>query len=159
LRGEEEAKEIETADAYERRIAKENNTQFQELRDQAQGLPAAVKGSRAIRGPNETPSISVDLTTESGCDISAVQRIIGGAAPPPITQMSESTTLSRSTARETLIQTCNTLRENLRFSFGVYFYACSSVVVVLSYLSGSVGGTLNEAAFCLMAAPCHDPSA
>jgi hypothetical protein len=47
-----EAKEIETAEAYERRIAEQNNTQFQELRDQAQSLLAAVKASRAIRGPN-----------------------------------------------------------------------------------------------------------
>ncbi|MGO8842722.1 MAG: hypothetical protein ACLQF1_16830, partial [Methyloceanibacter sp.] len=43
-----EAKEIESAEAFERRIAERNNAQFQELRDQAQALIAAVKGGRAI---------------------------------------------------------------------------------------------------------------
>lgn len=46
-----ERKEIESADAFERRVAAENNAQFQELRDQAQATLAAVKGSRAIQGP------------------------------------------------------------------------------------------------------------
>jgi hypothetical protein len=40
------------AEAFQRRIQEENNTTFQELRDQAQATLAAVKGSRAIRGPD-----------------------------------------------------------------------------------------------------------
>src|SRR5687767_3535958 len=43
---------IEAAEAFERRVQEENNAKFQELRDQAQATLAAVKGSRAIRGPN-----------------------------------------------------------------------------------------------------------
>ena len=44
--------EIESAEAHSRRLQEENNAKFQELRDQAQATLAAVKGSRAIRGPN-----------------------------------------------------------------------------------------------------------
>jgi hypothetical protein len=47
------AQEIETAEAFEDRIQKENNAQFQELRDQAQATLAAVKESRAIRSPGD----------------------------------------------------------------------------------------------------------
>ena len=44
---------IEAAEAFERRVQEENNAQFQELRDQAQAVIAAVKGSRAIRRPED----------------------------------------------------------------------------------------------------------
>ena len=47
-----EREPIEPAESFERRIQEENNARFQELRDQAQATLAAVKGSRAIRGPN-----------------------------------------------------------------------------------------------------------
>jgi hypothetical protein len=43
--------EIEGAKSYELRVAEENNALFQELRDQAQALLAAVKESRAVGGP------------------------------------------------------------------------------------------------------------
>jgi len=42
----------ESAEAFELRVQQQRNAQFQELRDQAQATLAAVKGSRAIRGPN-----------------------------------------------------------------------------------------------------------
>jgi hypothetical protein len=45
------AAEIDSGEAYERRIAAENNALFQELRDQAQAIFAAVKENRAIGGP------------------------------------------------------------------------------------------------------------
>ena len=45
--------EIETAEAFEHRVQEENNAQFQELRDQARATLAAVKGSRAIRKPED----------------------------------------------------------------------------------------------------------
>src|SRR5665648_80646 len=41
------------AEAFQRRIQEENNETFQELRDQAQAIIAAVKGSRAIRRPED----------------------------------------------------------------------------------------------------------
>jgi len=41
------------AEAFQRRIQEENNATFQELRDQAQATIAAVKGSRAIRRPED----------------------------------------------------------------------------------------------------------
>ncbi len=47
------AEEVATAEAFERRIQEENNAQFQELRDQARAVIAAVKGSRAIRRPED----------------------------------------------------------------------------------------------------------
>jgi hypothetical protein len=47
------AQVIETAKAFENRIQEENNAQFQELRDQARATLAAVKGSRAIRSPQD----------------------------------------------------------------------------------------------------------
>lgn len=53
----EERKEIDAAEAFERRVAAENNSQFKELRDEAQALIAAVKGSRAIRRPEDWDAI------------------------------------------------------------------------------------------------------
>jgi hypothetical protein len=47
------SQEIESAEAFEHRVQEENNAQFQELRDQAQATLAAVKGSRAIRKPED----------------------------------------------------------------------------------------------------------
>jgi hypothetical protein len=47
------AQEIESAEAFEHRVQEENNAQFQELRDQARATLAAVKGSRAIRSPED----------------------------------------------------------------------------------------------------------
>jgi hypothetical protein len=41
------------AEAFQRRIQEENNETFQRLRDQAQATLAAVKGSRAIRRPED----------------------------------------------------------------------------------------------------------
>jgi hypothetical protein len=41
------------AEAFQRRVQEENNAAFQELRDQAQAVIAAVKGSRAIRRPED----------------------------------------------------------------------------------------------------------
>jgi len=48
----EKREEVESAEAHVLRIQEENNARFQELRDQSQATLAAVKGSRAIRGPN-----------------------------------------------------------------------------------------------------------
>lgn len=49
-----DGEQIESAaEAFQRRIQKENNETFQELRDQAQAVLAAVKGSRAIRRPED----------------------------------------------------------------------------------------------------------
>jgi hypothetical protein len=49
--------EIESGEDFERRIQEENNAQFQMLRDHAQALIAAVKGSRAIRRPEDWDAI------------------------------------------------------------------------------------------------------
>ena len=43
--------EIESAEDFERRVQKENNAQFEELRQQAQATFAAMKGNRALRAP------------------------------------------------------------------------------------------------------------
>ena len=47
------SQEIESTEAFENRIQEENNAQFQELRDRARATLAAVKGSRAIRKPED----------------------------------------------------------------------------------------------------------
>jgi len=52
-----DAKEIEAAEAYERRIAEKNHALFQELKDQAQALLAAVKGGRGIGGAADWEAI------------------------------------------------------------------------------------------------------
>lgn len=48
-----EQEQIESAEAFEHRAQEENNARFQELRDQARATLAAVKGSRAIRRPED----------------------------------------------------------------------------------------------------------
>ena len=45
--------EIESAEDFERRVQKENNAQFEELRQQAQATFAAMKGNRALRRPED----------------------------------------------------------------------------------------------------------
>ena len=63
-----EAKEIELAEAYERRVAAENNALFQELRDQAQATLSAVKESRLVGGPKgwETIFQKAKISYQSG---------------------------------------------------------------------------------------------
>ena len=39
--------EIESAEAFERRVQEENKAQFEELRQQAQATFAAIRGNRA----------------------------------------------------------------------------------------------------------------
>ena len=49
--------EVESGEDFERRIQEENNAQFQTLRDHAQALIAAVKGSRTIHRPEDWDAI------------------------------------------------------------------------------------------------------
>jgi hypothetical protein len=59
-----EREPIESAEAFERRIQQENNAQFQQLRDQAQATLAAVKGSRAIRRPEDWEGMFLKANVE-----------------------------------------------------------------------------------------------